>query len=332
MVRDPHAGRAVPSARRRTRWGFTLIEVLVVIAIIGVLMALLLPAIQKVREAAARIQCSNNLKQIGLATHHIHDAKKVLPPLVAPGQWDPITRSAPYQGAVGFTVFDWLLPYVEQESLYKMSNRDVNTHVDPSRPDAPWVYAQVIKLYRCPMEPQPVGTYGDGMGSTHHGGQDLWAIGNYSANYQVFGNPLGMDATSRREGAARFSASFPDGTSNIIMFTERYGTCGSDGNINSDSTFGNLWSDSNQTWRPVFCVNNYSQEPTERGYFPCLMFQVQPNWINGCDSRRAQSPHHGGIMVCLADGSVRFLNESISETTWAQACDPRDGHVLGSDW
>ncbi len=68
------------------------------------------------------------------------------------------------------------------------------------------------------------------------------------------------------------------------------------------------------------------------GYVPCGLFQVTPDWELTCDSDKAQSPHPGGINVCLGDGSVRFLNGSVSATTWANLCDPRDGNPLGSDW
>src|SRR5215469_13067798 len=112
------------------RWrGFTLIELLVVIAIIAILIGLLLPAVQKVREAAARMSCSNNLKQIGLATHHLNDTYRVLPPLAAASSSSNLTVQGPYQGATGFTVFDWLLPFVEQDNLSRLSNRNVNTRI-----------------------------------------------------------------------------------------------------------------------------------------------------------------------------------------------------------
>src|SRR5262249_16684632 len=274
--------------------GLRLVELLVVIAIIGVLIALLLPAVQKVREAANRAKCANNLKQVGLAAHGCHDTYSALPPLCVnqitpPGtNWSSsaLLIDGPYHGPLGFTVSHWLLPFVEQANLYRIANFNVNSIVPPGSA-TPWVFAQPVATYRCPAEPQPAGPYGDGLGSTSHGGQDHWAIGNYAANYLVFGDPPRMTT----EGAARIPASFPDGLSNVILFPERYGPCGLSGDPNSATTNGNLWSDSNTVWRPTFCVNNVNQTPTEPGYPACYPFQVQPNWITGCDSTRAQSPH-----------------------------------------
>ncbi len=122
------------------------------------------------------------------------------------------------------------------------------------------------------------------------------------------------------------------GALHTIVFTERYGTCGNTGNANASSTYGNLWSDSNSVWRPVFCIENASKSPTTAGYSACRKFQIQPSWVNNCDSIAPQSPHAGVILVGLGDGSVRTLSEGLSAATWSQACDPRDGMPLGSDW
>src|SRR5471032_2155136 len=105
--------------RSSPRTGFTLIELLVVIAIIAVLIALLVPAVQKVRESAFRTQCDNHLKQIGIAVHGLNNTNKVLPPATAPDGYSATTSPAAltYQGA-NWTFHAWLLPYIEQQPLY----------------------------------------------------------------------------------------------------------------------------------------------------------------------------------------------------------------------
>src|SRR5262245_33623658 len=139
------------------RKAFTLIELLVVIAIIGVLIALLLPAVQKVREAANRAKCANNLKQIALAAHNYHDVFDVFPP----GLYQFQVSAPPGAGRSGFTVFEYLLPYVEQDNLSKLWDLNkprLNVYVyDGSNyqatPDAR--SAKVVKTYVCPSDQLP---------------------------------------------------------------------------------------------------------------------------------------------------------------------------------
>jgi prepilin-type N-terminal cleavage/methylation domain-containing protein len=313
----------MPSSRPHRR-GFTLIELLVVIAIIGILIGLLLPAVQKVREAANRTRCANNLKQIGLASHNIHGVYEALPPLGSPDGWVPhfTTAAAPGYNGYNYTVFTFLLPYIEQDAIWRGLGPNV---VDPVLHLTGYCggqYYRPIKTYICPSDP----SHQDGMCPIQSGSANYFAGSSYAANYLVFGNPNAGSDGLRMQGASRIPASFPDGTSNTIMFAEVYVSCDPANNIAAS-----LWADSTTPWRPVFC-HNTPDKTLPGGHGACNMFQSQPNPQATCDPSRAQSAHAGGINVCLGDGSVRFISSSISATTWANACDPRDGNVLAADW
>jgi hypothetical protein len=259
--------------------------------------------------------------------HTLHDARKVLPPLVAPSSGTAITQADPqYNKAIGFTIFTWCLPYIEQNGLYSASNLDVNTMVGGAGSDK--VYQHVIPVHLCPAETAHM----NGKGKTTNGSAHLWAVGNYSANFLALGQPDAPATINRLQSKKQLPGGFPDGPSNIVFLTERYGTCGSSGNWNAGSTYGNLWSDSNSVWRPLFCVNKSDQNPDMPTPGPCFMFQPRPDPINGCDSTRAQSPHFGGINVAMGDGAVRFIHNNISQTAWERACDADDGQPLGADW
>jgi len=296
------------------RWrGFTLVELLVVIAIIAILIGLLLPAVQKVRDAALRTQCSNNLKQIGLACHDIQADRGMLPPMcIGQGQSSPAfagnnpagyddTPSAATGGPAG-NVFYFLLPYLEQTNVYNIHTNhfawDWPTDVDPG-PISPLT----MKIYLCPADGTnlPVQMWTGG-----------WAGGNYVANYLVFANINTWDTTT----PPRIPASFPDGTSNTILFAEKIMRC-SDG-------YSPLWNHGNwdYNWMPAF--------QTWVAYGPGAMFQVQPT--TNCNHFLASTPHQSGMNVVLGDGSVRSLSGSMSGTTFYYACTPNGGEVLGSDW
>jgi prepilin-type N-terminal cleavage/methylation domain-containing protein len=298
----------MPKFHLLRRWrGFTLIELLVVIAIIAILIGLLLPAVQKVREAAARMQCTNNLKQIGVALHNHHATYGTFPPMSG---GDGGTTNQPGYTNYG-DVFYWILPFIEQDNLFKLhptryswyipAGTNVNGWVSNDSGDPGPIVNQPVKTYLCPSDPtnQPVQMWAGG-----------WACGNYVANYQAFAQ------NNDTNYLPRLPASFQDGTSNTIVMAEKIGRC-SDG-------YSPLWGHGNwdYNWMPAF------QTYVESG--PTAMFQVQP-WKN-CDRYRASSPHTAGMNVGLGDGSCRFLSGSISGNTWWAACTPSTGDTLGSDW
>jgi hypothetical protein len=182
-----------------------------------------------------------------------------------------------------------------------------------------------VPAYMCPSDPSRDAN--TAQGATINGRADVWTSSNYAANYFVFGDPNNQaSSAARREGRSVLTRTLLDGTSNVIVFAERYGTCGQGGSPNSGLTFGNLWSDSNSVWRPVFCIDNTSKEPAVVGYPACKPLQVNPHWYLKCDSTLTQSGHPGGIIVCMGDGVVKYVRGGISATVWAAVCDPRDGN------
>jgi type II secretory pathway pseudopilin PulG len=319
------------------REGFMLIELLVVIAIVAVLIGLLLPAVQKVREAAARIQCSNNLKQIGLACHNAQAAHGKLPP--ACGTYDtrgptPVINGTLVPGnRVDTNVLFHLLPYLEQDAIYR-SALDADSIYKPVQPvqGRPPACYQVVRVYLCPSDPTATSS-----GKTPGGD---WAEGNYAANYQVFGNAsAGDNVNVNMQGASSLAQSFPDGTSTTILFGEKYADCHS--TLASGLQFV-LWAEPafGVIEMPLFAYGAPGgQGFTDMGAFgggpgkvgPGSRFQTRPSQLT-CNKNLAQTGHSAGMNICLADASVRSLSASMDPNTWWALCTPAGGEVIAADF
>jgi prepilin-type N-terminal cleavage/methylation domain-containing protein/prepilin-type processing-associated H-X9-DG protein len=295
---------------RRYR-SFTLIELLVVIAIIAILIGLLLPAVQKVREAAARMSCSNNLKQMSLATINESDTYGGKLP---PGLGNYPNRDGSQNGGQGGLLFH-ILPFIEQGNAYNASLGSDGRNGGFNPTYTQWNAQNfTVKTYLCPSDPT----------------QDLgWAKSrtSYAYNGMVFpiSYPWGWGM-----GSQRYPASITDGTSQTIFFTEKEVMSQGTFSWTPDSGF-NFWPD----WGPAI-ASVEGGEPTGVN----AMFVVRPNVnCNGPQGRgacargdTANSPHTGGINAGMGDGSVRFVAQGVSATTWWYALTPNYGDVLGNDW
>jgi prepilin-type N-terminal cleavage/methylation domain-containing protein/prepilin-type processing-associated H-X9-DG protein len=292
------------------RRGFTLIELLVVIAIIAILIALLLPAVQKVREAAARMQCTNNLKQIGLAAHNYAGTLKVLP-----AGTDPVS---------GASAVVQLLPYVEQANLYNLW--DLSKGVQSGTNDPKATYHEVDFLL-CPSDPS--------------GGRVLqYGRNNYMANLGANGWMANTDAVT---GGPFYSGSkvrltdIIDGTSNTAMFSETKRGSYPTANAPLDCSYNNNWTSPSAADLnpPASCAANGTGNSTLKysgleyfrggliitGYYT---HTVPPNYTGyDCTNssfasghHAARSYHNNGVNIMFCDGSVHWVSNSISMPVW----------------
>jgi len=308
----------------RRKAAFTLVELLVVIAIIGILIALLLPAVQAAREAARRMQCLNNLKQLGLALHLHHDAKRHLPP----GFFWPEGGSGDELGAES-TWVTHSLPFLEQRAVYERIDwtRGFGQTGDPAKPNQP-VASVRIPTMLCPSdsEIEPLVR------------QDVpwWAHGNYAANNGLGPMTERSDAdlpNSRTKGVfyvnsnTRFSA-FGDGTSNTVMLSEIVLTDGDFRGVmhypegcHYHHDFSPNATDPDWT-RTAYCINNPAA--------PCI--GAYSSFSDRKMRLTARSKHPGGVSLAMADGSTHFVSETIDLGVWHALCTPQaiPGEVLFS--
>jgi prepilin-type N-terminal cleavage/methylation domain-containing protein/prepilin-type processing-associated H-X9-DG protein len=310
--------------RSYCRRAFTLVELLVVVAIIGVLVALLLPAVQAAREAARRMRCQNNLKQIGLASHNHHDIVGELP--------------RAYYEQTGLSWHVYILPYIEQQALF--NNFDMttvnNTHTSANRNDPNGlVIVQTYQCTSCPVKRQAFGTPNNTNGPTDlippNTGTPAAVTHYYGINgprgtgYPVGtalheGVPAATSGMFQRDGTIRM-ARVTDGTSNTIMIAEMswisppYGTRFRTWVRGGDEYAGVV------PGKPGFVVSCRNVTNPING-------MISANLIVPYNDVPFGSQHPNGMNVCLGDGSVRFMAQNLSMTTYRALASREQGETF----
>lgn len=278
-------------------------ELLVVIAIIAVLIALLVPAVQKVRESADRTQTFNNLKQVALATHSFSDANQRLPwALGSVGGDNPSSLRSPLVQ---------LLPYVEAETIvFDMI----------ANPAGAWS-KQVISAYLSPAD------FTNSNNTVTFPNNDQRAPCSMGMNFQVIGNSKKMLLFAMKNPRTTLKKTFIDGTSSTILLASKYAKCGNGGAAWSLPVVNpyNLAGGFTDTAGPYFG----HKLPNTAGVG--TTFQVQPTEA-GCNPNYAQALTPAGVQVALADGSVRIVSVQVTGLTWRNALVPNDGNILSVDW
>jgi prepilin-type N-terminal cleavage/methylation domain-containing protein/prepilin-type processing-associated H-X9-DG protein len=301
---------------RRWRRAFTLIELLVVIAIIAVLIGLLLPAVQKVREAANRLSCQNNLKQLALAFHNYEDTHKGFPVQALP--WWGFRPAGTNQ----VRVWGWgtlILPFVEQGNLYTALNPDFKTGL----PLATTLYngvpllQQRVAVFRCPTDPGENTNQFVPAPLNSSNPANRYSTSNYTANQAV------AWWNGRTDQGAKSFRDIPDGTSNTLLLAERAL------NVNPIAkrypgaiVWGYVDPSDNNTFHANWRINEPLPVP---GANPTTPFFRG----HGCRTLVASSFHAGGAQFAWCDGSVRLLRESIATNPAANRCTGDDITVTG---
>jgi prepilin-type N-terminal cleavage/methylation domain-containing protein len=326
--------------RPRQRPAFTLIELLVVIAIIAILIGLLVPAVQKVREAAARLSCSNNLKQIGLALHNYHDALGVMP---AYG-FDFATQPNPPFGTQGHSALSLILPNLEQDNVRRLTRVD-RTVVDPVNLAPNYgtnpAGATPVKVYQCPSAPFRTVDYGPylvSVGFPNNGtmilGPTDYAIirgigGSFAGRCCPAGTPSGNTGLLGTKGQNARITDMTDGTSNTILVVEDAGrhqvyalrqAVLPNGPGQAGWTLNAAWADYNTR----VIVDGYSADGKTKNGGCCV--------VNCTNNDEIYAFHTGGANSLRGDGSVFFMKEAIAPGVLAALISYNGGEVVPGDY
>lgn len=336
------------------RSGFTLIELLVVIAIIAILIGLLLPAVQKVREAAARMTCSNNLKQIGLAVHNYHDSQNGMPPAWLYEPPAPPTR--PTGVAVGWGLL--ILPYLEQDNVYRQYDQNLNMYTTNNTA----LTQTQLKVYKCPSTPNgervvevpiPPNVLPGLPGGIFRGGPSDYIVTTGIRNWCIFmGSPCNPPDHGRRWGAMqpwtttaamvgplgarRYTLiTITDGTSNTILISELAGTPTVYNAARQpltipmppplDRSYGAGWANAynGENWLSGSLADGSSPHAPPGHQGPCL---INCSNYNG---RGLYSFHPSGVNAVMADGSVRHMSAATPTRLLAFAITAQGGEPSG---
>jgi len=285
---------------RRNMAAFTLIELLVVIAIIAILIGLLLPAVQKVREAAYRTQCANNLKQLGLALHNYHDANNGFPPAT----YTPTT-------GVSHCWATLILPYIEQGNVYRQYNLSVTWSAAAN--DSGVIQNQ-FSQFLCPSAPS------NRVASNNRGILDYPAINEltrpnpYALNGVPPSDPTNIGVLGT---VSRRLTDITDGTSSTLLLAEDAGrnSCYEMGQLKGSLGENGAWA-------------NPAGSITVSGFNPATGTTPGPVAVNGTNSQNVYSFHTGGANGLLADGSVRFLKNSTTIDTLIALTTRAGGEII----
>lgn len=330
----------------RQRFAFTLVELLVVIAIIGILVALLLPAVQAAREAARRMECSNNLKQLGLSLHNYHDTFKVFPPaLMGSGRYNNPNYHAARGGVKNTTGWALMLPFYEQGAI--ADQYDFGRCSSMSSPYAATVagtdldndklYNARVDVLECPTHPEAGTLSTSAAGTTgFYSRRDairtsyLFSTGgttDYSGSWSTYSGVV-YQGVFGNDGAANF-AQLTDGTANVIAIGEAAG-----GRFKTSTEYGPWGMTGTHT-----CCHGYVPSASSTALTQAFADVYSSNWninedYNADPQRRTyawvfSSLHPGGAQFAFADGSVHFLPETINYLTLQQLAYIHDGNPVG---